>query len=135
MYNFANDAFGESATQLLPDPKKTPKTLATWCYVARQFPPETRIYDLSWSHYSEVASLEPDRRDELLRTAELEEWTTSELRKMIHGERPKPKKFAECPCCHAELQIEGTVLIPLPEPVTIEDNPAGVQEGMDEVQE
>ncbi len=120
---------GESASQLLPDPKRTPKTLANWAHVCQCFPPESRIYELSFSHYSECANLDPDRRDELLRTAELEEWTTSELRKMIHGERPKLKKFAECPCCHAELQIEGSVLIPMPETVMIDDGSAeGVTE-------
>ena len=117
----AQDLFGEEATQLLPDPSRTPKTLATWCHVAKSFPPATRVYDVPWTHYAEVVSLEPEKRAELLQQAETEGWTSSQLRRIVKPQGGKPEKICECPNCHAELKIEGSMLMIADKVVTIDD--------------
>lgn len=127
-FNFSSDRWGEDATQLLPDPKKTPKTLATWCHVCRQFPPGSRVYDLPFTHYAEVVSLEPERRAQLLQQAELEGWSAAQLRRIVHPAGGKPEKICECPNCHAELKIEGSMLMIAERVITIEEAEGGPQD-------
>jgi hypothetical protein len=120
-YNYSSERWGEEAAQLLPDPKKTPKTLATWCHVCRSFPPGTRVYDLPFTHYAEVVGCDPEKRAELLSQAETEGWTSSQLRRIVKPQGGRPEKICECPNCHAELKIEGSMLMIAEKVVTIDD--------------
>jgi len=58
-------------------------TLKNRASVARRIEPSRRRDDLSWSHHSEVAGLEPEQRDAVLAEAALYSWPVDRLREVM----------------------------------------------------
>jgi hypothetical protein len=63
------------------------QTLRNYAWVSRRFPTDRRRSKLSFRHHAEVASLQVDEQDRLLDHAELEQWTTKQLRDAVQRSR------------------------------------------------
>jgi hypothetical protein len=61
------------------------QTLRNYAWVARRFDLQRRRSRLTFQHHAEVASLPSEEQDRLLDHAELEEWTTKQLRNAIRA--------------------------------------------------
>jgi len=85
---YGERVYGELASQALAADANY-QTLANALWVGRQFEPSRRRETLSFKHHSEVASLEPDKQDELLDRAEAEHLSTRELREIVKGAKPE----------------------------------------------
>lgn len=59
------------------------QTLRNAVWVSRRIDPSRRRDKLSWAHHAEVAALEPDQQDALLREAEVEMMSREELRRAV----------------------------------------------------
>lgn len=69
--------FGEEFNQYLP----AGKTLVNWASICHQYPHHERCFNLSFSHYAEVAYLADKRaRANLLAQAAEKHWTVADLR-------------------------------------------------------
>ena len=96
--------------QLFPDGYSA-KSLANIKWVASKIEP-TRRRELSWSHHEAASGLDnPEDQDEVLETAELNDMTVSETRKMVRAMKGKPDPVKEpkvihcvCPECQCEFE-------------------------------
>lgn len=77
-------AYGERAAQVLDSDWHSFQSFRNAGWVAGRFEASRRRDALSFSHHSEVASLDPDAADALLDQAEEEGWTRNELRREVH---------------------------------------------------
>jgi Asp-tRNA(Asn)/Glu-tRNA(Gln) amidotransferase C subunit len=75
--------FGEKYTQALAATGSAIGTLMNIASVAEKVPAERRHPDMTFTHHVEVAPLKPDEQTEWLDKAEVENWTSKELRHQI----------------------------------------------------
>jgi hypothetical protein len=59
------------------------QTLRNYAWIARRFPQERRRDGLTFQHHAEVASLQEEAQERLLREAEESSWTTKQLRSRV----------------------------------------------------
>ncbi|HWM06174.1 MAG TPA: LmbU family transcriptional regulator [Actinophytocola sp.] len=74
------------------------QTLRNYAWVARRFDMSRRRSKLTFKHHAEVASLPVEDQDRLLDQAELELWTTKQLRNAIRevrGDEPDDRALGE----------------------------------------
>lgn len=88
-FNLGEDVFPEQMSQALDDVNVN--TLKVYAWVARQIPPSRRIFNLSWTHYREVAELTPEQQDEWLTRAlagsEGKRWSSARLRRELNASK------------------------------------------------
>lgn len=102
---YAETRFGEMWAQIIPENIiRSNKTMLSWAFICRRIPQERRRWDLSFSHYKEVAKLPDVEQEIMLEGAEAEGWSVSELRRRIKGETEKKPKTIKCPQCGAEWE-------------------------------
>lgn len=92
--NYGQGAFGEKYSQALEQTQYRYQTLANVAFVASRVKFSRRRENLSFSHHSEVAALEPAEQDFWLSRAEAEGLSTRELRRQIR-EHKRQKLIAE----------------------------------------
>lgn len=105
--NKGQEVFGELFYQVLPDPSRTPKTLASWAFVCRRIPMDRRCFDVTFSHYKEVVKLPDVEQDVLLDMAEKERWSVARLREQVKGgsgESASRVRRVVCPKCGHEFE-------------------------------
>ncbi|MFG2312755.1 LmbU family transcriptional regulator [Streptomyces sp. NPDC048566] len=69
------------------------QTLRNYAWVSRRFPLARRRPALSFQHHAELASMPVDEQDRWLDRAELQQWTTKQLRNALRAARrgePRP---------------------------------------------
>jgi hypothetical protein len=87
--------FNEKASQHYDSLGLSQERLANYAWVARQFPPSTRVEVLSWTHHREVAALPEPKRAALLTDAQETGKTTRELRDIVKGPpEPRAKRYS-----------------------------------------
>ena len=97
-YNDGERDFGESAAQALPDElPMARKSIQNAAWIARRIPKGNRSYALPWSHFREVAGLEPPKQVEHLHVAQEENLSTRELHRRIKGPEDPPPLLDEPP--------------------------------------
>jgi len=112
--NYGESQFGEKYTQALNVTGYGYGTLRNAAYVARHFPPETRIDGLTFSHHALVAKLPVKDAHEVLNAAKDKDLTVADLRKVMNIGVPKqtivnlPSVFM-CPECEFEHDMMVTV--------------------------
>ena len=116
--NFGERKYGEKYSQALETGEYAAQSLMNAAWVAERIEISRRRENLTWSHHSEVAALEPKDQDRWLDRAEKEDLTRSELRSLVRSERmgretpdlPKGKYrviYADPPWKYADELIEG----------------------------
>jgi|GEM_PF-1505931 len=96
---------GNIYTRLAEDFKINPKTLRNRASICRNVPVSRRRDTLTLGHYAEVASLDAKTQDQLLKSAELENWSIRELREKVKIIKNHQKSING-----GSLQIEATLL-------------------------
>ena len=97
-------------------PEHAAKSLANMRWVSSKIEQSRRRETLSWSHHEAVSGLDrPEDQDEVLETAELNNMTVSETRKMVRAMKGKPDPVKEpktihvvCEHCGEEMKVEVT---------------------------
>ena len=89
--NHGEREYGEKYSQALDATDYAYQTLNGARWVADRIEPMRRRKSLTFGHHREVAALEVDRQEELLKKAEKENWTVKQLREAVQG----PKEPAE----------------------------------------
>lgn len=84
----AETIFGEEAYQYIEALKISEASRAQYVRVATRIPPARRIGTLSWSHHREVASLEPEEADRMLRAAAANGWARNRLADEVRELKP-----------------------------------------------
>jgi len=92
--NFGEKHYGEKYAQALDATDYDYGTLRNKAWVSSRFELSRRHDNLSFSHHQEVASLDPDEADKLLAQAEVENWTSGDLREKVHPKQLEaPKEY------------------------------------------
>jgi len=81
------------------------QTLRNYAWVARRFDMRRRRAKLTFQHHAEVASLPVDEQERLLDQAELEAWTTKQLRKAIRLGRGKEPQARELVSVSSRIDV------------------------------
>lgn len=93
--NYGEQKFGEMYAQAMEATGFDYQTLADDKYVASKVPLSRRRENLSFSSHREVASLSPEKQEELLEKASTEGLRSKDIRALAKGEQPekltKPK--------------------------------------------
>lgn len=76
---FAEAKFGEMASQLEDEGILDYQTCANAKWVAKTFPPESRIPTLKFSHHKAAAALKPGKREEVLQLANENKWSVPDI--------------------------------------------------------
>ena len=113
--------YGEGYAQAQLITGRSYDTIAQYKHVAKVYPPEDRKFDLPFSFYLVVASLDKRQRNKLLKDAETNDWTKAELvyeaKKLLlppeddKDDKDKSTKTAEHnPSCelHVKFNRKGT---------------------------
>lgn len=87
--NFGERKYGETFSQALDETDFEYHTLQNYKYVANRIEMSRRRDNLSFSHHSEVASLEPKEQEKWLAMAEKEGWDRAEMRRQIRDRNRK----------------------------------------------
>lgn len=87
----AETLFGEEAYQYIEALRISEASRGQYVRVATRIPPSRRIASLSWSHHREVAGLEPDEQDRMLRAAAANGWARNRLAEEVRELRPQPE--------------------------------------------
>jgi SAM-dependent methyltransferase len=96
-YNYGEGTYGEIADQAVDELGLSYETVSQCIRVARNFSPETRVFELPWTHYREVCALEPSERIRLLAIAEKKPMTVAELRRELQAARALASRRAGAP--------------------------------------
>lgn len=83
--NYGEHAFGEKYTQAVQETGRDRDSLANLAWVAGRIELSRRRDNLSFTHHTEVASLEIAEQDRFLDAAELNEWSTRALREAVQA--------------------------------------------------
>lgn len=83
--NFGENKYGEKYSQALDETDYTYGGLANASWVSNRFEISCRHENLSWSHHSEVASLDIEKREKYLNDAEENGWSKNRLRGEVSG--------------------------------------------------
>jgi len=110
--NYGERAYGESYAQAMEVTGKAYATVKQAAYIAKKFPPEVRREGVTFSHYGVIAGLPDDIGDRLIKLAEGNQWSVTELKeqraKVENKEEPKREKDPEtiiCPHCNKEFLL------------------------------
>ncbi len=128
-------AYGEKYAQALDSVKLRYETLRQYVWVCQQVELSRRLDKLTFSHHHAVASLPPEKQDEMLALAVAEGWSSKELRKAVRalgafsggggealdGEEPEAHadSMVKCPRCN------GSGFVPNSEVIDVEDYSEG----------
>ena len=99
--NYGERAYGEKYAQAILDTGRSYQTLMNYAYVANKIEFYLRRENLSFSHHSAIASLEPDQQARLLDDAERGGWTVADLydaKQELTGQEPVIHTLT-CPAC------------------------------------
>ena len=91
------DSFGERASQHFQDLAMAPERMSNYAWVARVFPPSSRVEGLRWSHFRAVAALPEPERATWLEKAKVEGMTVRALTALVAEK--EPKETHQCPDC------------------------------------
>jgi len=100
--NYGEREYGETYAQAMDETGLEYGTVANYAYVAKAVEPSRRRESLSFSHHSEVASMEPEEQEAWLERARYDEWPVAKLRAKIKKERAGAEGGDEperCPTC------------------------------------
>ena len=86
--NYGEGRWGERYAQAIEATGLDEGTLRNIAWVCRRFDPSRRHDKVSFAHHQEVASLPPDRADELLELAASGGLVKRELRELARGAKP-----------------------------------------------
>ena len=99
-YGEARGDWGEMYSQALGLTQKSYSTLTQAMHLSKQYPPDERNADLSWSHHREAAPIQNrDERQAVLRQAVDEGWTREQMREHVKGDTTPTAKVTTCPQC------------------------------------
>ena len=84
LLNYGEAAYGEKYAQAIEATGYKVGTLMNIASVAQKIPPEQRHPDLSFAHHQEVAPLPVVEQQAWLDKAELEGWSSKDLRHQLH---------------------------------------------------
>lgn len=96
--NYGERKYGEMYAQALDSSDYDYQTLRNAAWVSSRIELSRRRDKLSWNHHLEVAALEPEQQDVLLRQAESEDMTRDDLRRAVRRlkatfqEQPLPSR-------------------------------------------
>ena len=93
--NFGEQKYGEMYTEALEESGYDYQTLRHAKVVAAKIEMCRRRHNLSFSHHQEVAALEPEIQDELLRESEDNAWTRKKLREKVRSLQPPASALPE----------------------------------------
>jgi hypothetical protein len=85
--NYGNARFGEKYTRAARVTGYDVQSLMNMAYVASRFDISRRREELSWSHHSELAALDPSDQDKWLEYAAAEQLSVRGLREELRGRR------------------------------------------------
>ena len=135
--------WGEKYAQALDSTKLRYETLRNYVWVCQQVELVRRQEKLTFSHHAAVASLPPEKQDEMLALAIAEGWSSKELRKAVRalgafsgggaedldgdGKSAEPDfdSKVKCPRCN------GSGFVPNSEVVDVEDYNAKTEDPVD----
>ena len=83
LLNYGEAAYGERYAQVMDDTGASYKTLQNYKWITSKVCPAQRRADLSFTHHTEVAKMEPELQAKWLEVAVAKKWTTKELSKEI----------------------------------------------------
>lgn len=78
--NYGEKHYGDTYTQAIDMTNYTYGTLANYASVAREFPPERRREDVSFTNHQELAPLDTDEQDIFLNAIETKQATRDDIR-------------------------------------------------------
>jgi hypothetical protein len=110
---YGNERFGERYTRAVKLTGYDVQSLMNMVYVASRFEISRRRENLSWSHHSAVASLEPDSQEHWLNRALEDKLSVADLRVELRGRRRALKaaqESGESPS--AEVTCAGDLVCP-----------------------
>lgn len=84
LYNLAESRWRDKTDQAFTETKITLETLRNYATVCRVFPRKRRVYDLSFSHYDVVKTMDESAQDKLLSDAVNKHWSRKQLRDARH---------------------------------------------------
>jgi len=87
LLNWMECKWGEGYAQVLDSTGFAYQTVANSKSVMGRVPHEVRQNDLTFTHYSQVASLPPPQQERLLRQAKSKELNTSEFKRVVRREK------------------------------------------------
>lgn len=85
LLNYGTAEYGEKYAWFVKDVRLREQTLRVWCSISKALPPSIRGYDLTWSHYREVAALDRSKQKRFLQQAEALGWSVQDLRDAIRS--------------------------------------------------
>lgn len=98
--NFGERRYGEAYSQAILETGLAERSITNAQWVAGKIEPTRRRVDLSWSHHSEVAALEPAEQDRMLAAAADKGWNQKALRQAVKKATPDtPLDPGVCKCC------------------------------------
>lgn len=104
---FGEHLYGEKYAQAVESTGVPEETLVVYQWVAKQFPPHTRLDGLSWTHHRSAAAADTiEERQEWVEKAKAEKWSTRALANAMKGLSgvPEPPGYVDCPTA-AELEV------------------------------
>jgi DNA modification methylase len=101
---YGERSYGETYAQAIDAANASYQTLANEKYVAEHVELSRRRENLSWSHHSEVAALDPREQDAWLDAAQAQGWSQKELRQQIKATR-REAELAE----HTRVSTTGQI--------------------------
>lgn len=87
---FGERKYGEKYTQAIDATGYDYQTLANMAYVAARVEISRRRENVSWSHHAEVASLPPEKQNEVLNAAESNQLNREQVRARVAIEKGRP---------------------------------------------